>query len=222
MEEFESETFASFYIRKVESMSQILVYFEKFGVFISILQGMFPTIKNCGQDLERYLMKNFETGKNVFDFCDLLARYSTNIISSVAFGIDNDCINDPNDIFRKMGAKILEPNLRNGIRMLFEFLMPDLFYKFGQRVVDSDVEEFLFSIVKQTVDHREQEKISRPDLIQLLIQLKNQGYLSVDSKNEDLNRENEAYKLNMNELTAQCLVFYVAGNYSSLALNLRR
>lgn len=75
---------------------------------------MFPIIKNCGQGLEDFLVKNVKNGVDVFEFRDLLARFSTNIISSVAFGIENDCINKPDHIFRKIGVQIFETNFKNG------------------------------------------------------------------------------------------------------------
>jgi cytochrome P450 family 6 len=172
---------------------------------------MFPIIKACGQGLEDYLAKNVNNGVDVFEFRDLLARYSTNIISSVAFGIENDCINEPNHIFRKMGAKIFKPNFKNGIRGMTQLLIPQMFYKFGLRSVDDDVEEFIFSIVNQTVEYREKNNITRNDLMQALIQLKNQGYVAVDKKDENI--EVDKKKLTMNEVAAQCLVFYLAGEF---------
>jgi cytochrome P450 family 6 len=172
---------------------------------------MFPIIKNCGQGLEDYLVTNFNNGVDVFEFRDLLARFSTNIISSVAFGIENDCINEPDHIFRKMGAKFFEPNFKNGIRGMIQLLIPSMFYKLKQKSLDDDIEEFMFSIVKQTVEYREQKNFSRNDFMQLLIQLKNQGYVSVDSKIESAKIESEATKLTIGELAAQCFVFFIAG-----------
>ena len=80
------------------------------------LKTMLPVIKDCGQVLQDYIAKNIMTGTKAFEFRDLTARYTTNVISSVAFGIDNDCINEPDHIFRRMGAKFFEPSLWNGIR----------------------------------------------------------------------------------------------------------
>ena len=77
---------------------------------------MLPVIRDCGQVLQDYIAKNIMTETKVFEFRDLTARYTTNVISSVAFGIDNDCINEPDHIFRRMGAKFFEPSLWNGIR----------------------------------------------------------------------------------------------------------
>lgn len=181
------------------------------------LKGMFPIIRDCGQVLQDYLEKNVKSGVDVFEFRDLMARFNTSIISSVAFGIENDCINEPDHIFRRMGAKFFEPSLSNGVRGVFSFLGPKLFHKLKLKIVANDIEEFMFSIVKQTVELREQKNISRNDFMQLLIQLKNQGYVSVDKGEKDSMDDHlkdvplNTSKLNINEIAAQAFVFFIAG-----------
>lgn len=179
------------------------------------LKGMFSIIRNCGQVLEDYLMTNQKQGNDIFEFRDLMARYNTNIISSVAFGIDNDCINEPNHVFRKMGAKFFEASFVNGIRIMMSFMTPKMFHKIGFKLVADDIEKFMFTVVEQTVDYREKNNFARNDMMQMLIQLKDQGYVSVD-KNEkdgatDKSGSSEVNKLNMKQLTAQAFVFFIAG-----------
>ena len=176
------------------------------------LKGMLPIMKDCGKVLENYLDKNVKNGVNVFEFTDLMARYSINIISSVAFGIDNDCINDPDHIFRKLGGKYFETSIKNGIRNLLTFAAPKLFHKVGLKTVDQDVEDFFFSIIKQTVEYRENENFSRNDFMQLIIQLKNQGFVSADKSEKDDGKEDKNIsKIDMNTLAAQVFVFFIAG-----------
>lgn len=176
------------------------------------LKGMFSIIKDCGQVLEDYLLKNVKEGTTVFEFRDLMARFNTNIISSVAFGIENDCINEPDHIFRRMGAKFFEPSFKNGVKNLLAFVGPKLFHQLKFKSVDNDIEEFIFSIVKQTVDFREKNNFTRNDFMQLLIQLKTQGYVSVD-KGEKEAEKTEVQKMDMNTLAAQVFVFFVAGKW---------
>lgn len=168
------------------------------------LKGMFSIIKDCGNVLEDYLLKNVEKGDDVFEFRDLMARFNTNIISSVAFGIDNDCINEPNHIFRQMGAKFFEPNLRNGIRAFFVFFCKELFHKLGMKTVDDDVKEFIYSIVKQTVAHREKNNSERNDFMQLLIQL-------LDKSGD---KEIPESKIDIDQLAANVFVFFIAGEFA--------
>lgn len=182
------------------------------------LKGMFPIIKDCAHVLEEFLVKNMKNGTDVFEFRDLMARFNTNIISSVAFGIENDCINEPDHIFRRMGAKVFEPSFSNGIRGVLSLLGPNLFHKLKMKITDSEVEKFIFSIVNQTVEYRESKNVTRNDFLQLLLQLKNKGYVSVDKGEKEVDDEKDQNgsinKLDMKQLAAQVFVFFVAGKSS--------
>lgn len=160
------------------------------------LKGMFPIIKSCGTTLELYLMEQLDKGVDFFATRDLLARYATNIISSVAFGIDNDCINDPDNLFRRMGAKIFEPTLMNGIRNTVQALVPNFFHKLRLKQVDDEVEKFVFSIFEKNMEFRKANNFSRNDFMQHL--------LGMD--------------LSLGDKVAQAFVFFFAGRRADFSL----
>lgn len=173
------------------------------------LKTMYPIIRDCAKTLQDYLVKNTPNKQNYeFDSRDLFARFTTNVISSVAFGIENDSINDRENIFRKMGAKIFETNLKSIILNTFAFFIPNIAKILKVKQIPQDIDDFIFSVVKQTIDHREKNGTAaeRKDFIQLMIQLKNQGYLSVD-KDEKYeiqdHKQNGTNKLNIEEIAAQ-------------------
>lgn len=178
------------------------------------LKAMFPTIRECSKVLQDYLVKNVGDGVNEFEFRDLFARYSTSVISSVAFGVDNDCINEPDNIFRQTGKKIFPSSTsRQILRFLFLFT-PKLLAKLNLKLSNPEVEKFFFELVRQTVEYREKiNNFERKDFMQMLIQLKNQGYLSVDKNDEQHNREKDmkTKKLTFNEVVSQAFLFFVAG-----------
>lgn len=179
------------------------------------LKSMFSTLVECGRSLQSYLEKAAENGESV-DMKDLAARYTTNIISSVAFGIEVDTIADPNNDFRKFGRKVFEPNFMNAIRSAISFTAPKLMDALMIPAIDHDVAEFIFSIVKQNLEHREKNNVTRKDFFQLLIQLRNTGTVQLDDQWETTIKNDENLKnLTINEMAAQVFLFFVAGYETS-------
>lgn len=184
------------------------------------LKLMFSIITDCGKVLQDYIEKNLQKNKNIFEFRDLLARFTTNIISSVAFGIDNDCINEPENIFRKMGMKIFDQGIVQGMKNVIGLLTPAFFVRLNIAFFHRDIYDFIVSLVHQTIEFREKNNFHRNDFMQLLIELKNQGYISVDKNSNDEdedewkfkdNNENETKKLTIEDIAAQVFVFFAAG-----------
>ncbi|KAG5684477.1 hypothetical protein PVAND_013709 [Polypedilum vanderplanki] len=186
------------------------------------LKGMFPTIRDCSKVLQVYVENNVKNGNDTFDVRDLLARFTTNIISSVAFGIENDCINDRENIFRKMGMRIFQVDFKKAVSQVVAFFVPKLFISLKFKQIPKEIDDFFMTIVRQSVDYREKNKdFERKDIMQLLIQLKNEGYVSVD-KDEDKEEEKKEEhqtdlgessikKLTFDQVAAQAFVFFVAG-----------
>lgn len=65
---------------------------------------MFPLVKACGEKLSE-LVAQMNSDES-FDAKDLLARYTTDVIGSCAFGLDTNAMEDPNAEFRMMGRKL--------------------------------------------------------------------------------------------------------------------
>lgn len=63
----------------------------------------------------------------------------------------------------------------NGIRGFMRFVYPKMQNIFRVKALDKDIEEFMIKLVKDTMEYREKNNISRKDLLQLMIQLRNTG-----------------------------------------------
>lgn len=183
------------------------------------LKAMFPTLIECSKVLEEYLDKRVEN-KEEFEVRELSASHSTNVIASVAFGIDINCIYDSNEAFRVAGRKIFEPSLRNAIRGVLNFICPRYMQTFGFKAVDHDVEDFMMSVVKNNLDLREKNNITRKDFFQLLVQMRNGMDVSKDDQWTSAKRTDGKYELSVGEVAAQSFVFFAAGfETSSTALS---
>jgi len=148
------------------------------------LKMMFQTLFECGQELEKY----FEEPANVEDILDIkevLARFTTDVIASCAFGIQCNCLRNPDAEFRRWGRKIFEPSLNQNLRDILYFMVPRLAIALRIPNIPSDISKFFMNVAEESVGYRERNNVTRNDFMQLLIQLKNQGYLETDNQDNE-------------------------------------
>lgn len=171
------------------------------------LKGMFDTIVDCGSSLHRYFEPFAESGEMV-EIRDICARYATNVIASVAFGIDIDCIKNPNDDFRLFGQRFFEPTPKNMFRFHLTFIYPKLAELLRLRFADKDVGDFMTETVRQNLEYRENNNVTRKDFFQLLMQLRNTG--SVQSDDDWSTQSSNKKLMSLEEMSAHSFVFYTA------------
>ncbi|KAJ3631575.1 hypothetical protein MTP99_012694 [Tenebrio molitor] len=115
-------------------------------------------------------MDESATNRSSIDIKEILARFTTDIIGSVAFGLDCNSLKDPDALFRKYGKKIFAATSLERVKLVVQFGVPHSVLKmFKFKVTNPDVEKCFMKAVKDTVDHREKNNIYRKDFMQLLI-----------------------------------------------------
>ncbi|XP_049815619.1 cytochrome P450 6k1-like isoform X2 [Schistocerca nitens] len=178
------------------------------------LKGMFKTIQDCGREMADVVGKMVDHGESV-EVRELIARFTTDVISSVAFGQECNCQRNPDHEFRQWGRKIFEPSARSAIGFLLIFLSPTLMNYLRVKGGTTDVSRYFQQMVADTVAYREKNNYSRKDFMDLLIQLKNKGYVDPDKgetmENGHQNGVGTPDKLSMDDLAAQAFVFFIAG-----------
>lgn len=177
------------------------------------IKAMFQTMVDCGKSLDKYIDSFADTGKSI-EIREVFSRFATNVIASVAFGIDLDCIEHPDSEFRKYGQKFFEPTLKNTLRFNLSFMSPTLARLFRIRFADKEVGEFMRDTFRQNLEYREQNNVSRKDFFQLLMQLRNTGKVH-DDDNWDTKKTDDAKSLTLDEMTAQAFLFFAGGFESS-------
>lgn len=145
---------------------------------------MFQTVINCGMELKEHLKTPAVQGE-MMEFRDVLAKYSTDIIASCAFGIECNCLKNPDAEFRKWGRRIFEPTFEAMVRGMLYFLVPSVPISLGISNTPNDIVTFFRTLVHETVKFREKHSINRNDFLQLLIRLKNKESLEPDTSTED-------------------------------------
>lgn len=161
------------------------------------LKQMFYTLLNVERRFVEHL-KPFAEKSQDLEIFDLLGRLNTDVISSCAFGIESNSLENPENAFRTMGKKMLNFDKMKSLRIFFAMTFRKLANFLNIRFNDEDVTKFFLNLVKETVDLRRENGNERKDFMQLLIGL---------MKND----ENDEEKLTFNEIAAQAFVFYFAG-----------
>lgn len=173
----------------------------------SKLKMMLPIIHDSVNILDNHITANLENSDYfVADIRDLISKFTFTMISSIAFGTQNDCINEPNNDFRLKSLKVLDQNFVNNMRILTAVFLPKLCQTFKINLFDKEVNEFFIDITKKTIEHREKNNIHRNDFMQLLMQLKNEGLRKASRGNVS---STESFTLN--EVAANSFIFVIAG-----------
>ncbi|XP_058820810.1 cytochrome P450 6a2-like [Topomyia yanbarensis] len=167
------------------------------------MKMMFPVIKAVAERFQQSLGAVVATGQDI-EIKDFLARYTTDVIGTCAFGLECNSLADPKAKFREMGRLIFRQSPILLMKILFGLMFRDLARRMHMRVFRKDVSDFFMKAVRDTVEHREKNKVVRNDFMDLLIKLKNAE--PVEEENT-----NQLGQLTFNEIAAQAFVFFVAG-----------
>lgn len=159
---------------------------------------MFPTIIEVGVRFRDHLAEVVKQ-HNELEMKELCARFTTDIIGTCAFGIECNSLKDPDAEFRHYGRKIFGTPRHSPMFGALIQGFKGFSRKMHVKILADDVSKFFMNAVRETVEYREANNISRNDFMDILINLKNQ-------------ETNEADKLiTLNEIAAQAFVFFLAG-----------
>lgn len=138
------------------------------------MRSMFGLVQNSSlQFIQAINKENDEIwNENVFECKDLFSRFACNIIATCSFGLDVDTITNPDDEFFMAGKHVTELNGWQGIKFLLFDSVPQLMQFFNIKYFDPKIVNYFRNVVNSTVKYRKENNISRPDMVQLLIEAK--------------------------------------------------
>lgn len=166
------------------------------------MKMMFGTVLNICEEMINYLSEN--NGTTEVEMKDILARFTTDVIGNVAFGLDMNSMRDPNSMFRQMGRKVFNPPKSQTLKIIFITTFRKWAQNFNFTVTEKEVSDFFLSSIKETVNYRETNNVQRNDFLNLLLELKNHGKLK-----DDMGEAHD--KMTITELAAQSFLFFLAG-----------
>lgn len=167
------------------------------------MRAMFQLISECAVNFSEYLM-NVPSDKRVMEMKDICSRYANDVIASCAFGINVDSMRDPDNDFYAFGKKATNFGTISLIKILLYQHTPMLMRLLKLKLIDNRTSAFFVNLVADTIRIRKEKGITRPDVIQLLI--------DSNSKREP------GRELTILDMTSQAFIFFVAGFETSSTL----
>lgn len=131
-----------------------------------------PYINDVTKRLMEYIQGGPESSTLEFDVKELCAKYTTDNVAAVAFGLDGESFTNPNASFRRIGDDIFKPTFWNGVKQQIVLFIPFLAKVFKVPFVSKESDAQFRQIVKQVVDEREKNNTKRDDLLQVILDLR--------------------------------------------------
>ncbi|KAM4610376.1 cytochrome P450 3A30-like [Polymixia lowei] len=173
------------------------------------LKEMYGIMLQHSGNLVKILHKKAEADE-VIEVKEVFGPYSMDVVTSTAFSVDIDSINNPSDPFVANIKKMVKFNFLNPMLVLivlFPFLGP-IFDKMEISFFPSEVTDFFYSFLKKIKADRHKDKSNnRVDFMQLM----------VDSQiSEDIKEDKNLQKgLTDHEILSQAMIFIFAGYETS-------
>lgn len=157
------------------------------------IKGMFETVSTVCDRMIDFIEPSAGNSEGL-EMKEILSSFTTEVISSAAFGIETNCLGNPTNEFRTMAKAVFEPPKWETAKALFMNAFQDVSKLLGLSFNTKETTDFFMGVIKNSIHHREANNIQRKDFLQLLIQIKNsEGGMS------------------FNDIAANSFVFFLAG-----------
>lgn len=144
---------------------------------VSRVKAMYPIFDDICRKMSNYVTSKLEQKSKTFDVKELAAKYSTDVVSSVIYGIDSKSFeNNEKCQIRENGSSIFESSSTIVIYFTLVSIFP--FIKKLYKVVPSSVEKFFQNLLNDAIKIRKESNIEREDFLSYLLDLKEKKNLS--------------------------------------------
>lgn len=182
----------------------------------SKMRNMFELMVDCAEDTIKYLFEESKSSKSDrWEMKELFSRYTSDVIASCAFGLKVDSHHNRTNEFFMMGRTSLNNSTYTAaLRLTLIRTFPKLMQSIDFEFYPTHVKQFFKSMVLDTMKVREEKQIHRPDMINMLMQVRN-GNFDQQPDSDDDSFEDQKCRMNRSwtddELVAQCFLFFAAG-----------
>ncbi|XP_014476489.1 PREDICTED: cytochrome P450 9e2 [Dinoponera quadriceps] len=162
----------------------------------SKMKMMFGLICQCADNFSTHMANNSLKAAKTVNVKEEMSKYATDVVASCAFGVSVDSFRYPKNEFYLLGREAMNFDGFLSLKFLLNTNFPKFAKMFRIRVFSKKVERFFKELVTSTVKIRDEKGITRPDMIQLMME----------------NREKSTGpEFDIDEMTAQAFVFFLGG-----------
>lgn len=186
----------------------------------SKMRLMFKLMAECSEQMSAHFAQRSKRGEQISgDVKDMFSRCANDVIASCAFGVQVNSFKNPSNEFFTTGKKLMVPRYLPFILISF---LPTLMKKLNVTIFDGWCSNYFRSLVLDTMETRDKQGIHRPDMINLLMQVRKGKYAQNNEERTDddgfatVDESQTGKRLVQrewtdDELIAQCFIFFLAG-----------
>ena len=184
---------------------------------IKSMKGMVNTIEKNSDRLIQYLNESFKSGKlnqNQLEIDSMIQCFTMDVITQVAFGIDVDAINNPNNEFMKFSDDIFSVN-----RFMLANIFPSLCKLLNIGIMKQEVTDFFCNISLQVLKERKLKGAANQkhnDVLDMMIRIQNDTLKTEEDANEYGLKDAKKCDLNDVMISKTMMQFFVDG-YDSVS-----
>lgn len=193
----------------------------------SKMRQMFELVSECADEVVTHFKNRAESGEKIdVEMKDFFQHYTNDVIATCAFGLKVNSFADPDNEFFVNGKKVMKPpSFLQILRFFVVILMPKVAKLLRINMMDQSVTMSFKKLILNTMEMRQKNNIFRPDMINLLMQVREgsnlddqpsekskeilDGFATVEES--DVGKAKVTRTWNDNEIVAQCLIFFFAG-----------
>ncbi|XP_025162057.1 cytochrome P450 9e2 [Harpegnathos saltator] len=161
----------------------------------SKMKMMFELMTECADNFSKHMANTSKISRTINVKAEM-CKYANDVVATCAFGISMDSFKHPNNEFYLLVREAINFESSLSFKFFLNINFPEVAKFFKVRVFSEKIVNFFKEIVSSTVRIRDEKNITRPDMIQLMMETRDKS---------------TGPAFDINEMTAQAFVFFIAG-----------
>jgi cytochrome P450 family 9 len=168
----------------------------------SKMKSMFKLMSDCGANFANYLVQ-LPPEQRILQMKDVFTKYTNDVIATCAFGVHVDSMKNPKNQFYVYGKEATVNNIFFFLKFYIFRTLPWVARLINLTFINKKIAGYFRNLIKTTIDTRDENGITRPDMLQLMME--NRG-------------KEDKVQLSLDDMVAQAFIFFFAGFDSTSTL----